>query len=101
MLFMIQCYDKEDSGDIRKNTRSAHLAYASSAGARLKFAGPLVASESDHTPVGSLIILDAASEGAARLYSENDPYNKADLFEKVTIKPMLGVLGEWLTEADD
>lgn len=101
MLFMIQCFDKEESLEIRKATRKAHLAYASSAGGRLKFGGPMMASEEDMTPVGSLVLLDAASEAAAYLYAENDPYNKAGLFEKVTIKPMLGVLGEWLAGADD
>lgn len=101
MLFMIQCFDKEDSLEIRKATRKAHLAYASSAGVRLKFAGPMMASEEDMTPIGSLVLLDAASEAAAYLYAENDPYNKAGLFEKVSINPMLGVLGEWLAGADD
>lgn len=101
MLFMIQCFDKEDSLELRKATRKAHLAYASSAGARLKFGGPMMASEEDMTPIGSLIILDAASEAAAYLYAENDPYNKAGLFEKVTIKPVVGVLGEWVAGTDN
>lgn len=101
MLFMIQCFDNEDSLEVRKATRNAHLAYASSAGVRLKFAGPMMASEEDMTPIGSLIILDAASETAAYLYAENDPYNKAGLFEKVTIKPVVSVLGEWVAGADN
>lgn len=101
MLFMIQCFDKEDSLDIRKATRKAHLAYAASAGARLKFGGPMMASEEDMTPIGSLILLDAASQTAAQLFTENDPYNKAGLFENVVIKPMLGVLGEWLAQDDE
>ena len=100
MLFMIQCFDVEDGLDLRKATREAHLAYAASAGARLKFGGPMMASEEDMTPIGSLILLDAASQAAAQLFTENDPYNKAGLFEKVTIQPMLGVLGEWLAPDD-
>lgn len=101
MLFMIQCFDIEDGLDLRKATRKEHLAYAASAGARLKFAGPMMASEEDMTPIGSLILLDAASQTAAQLFTENDPYNKAGLFEKVTIQPMLGVLGEWLAQDVD
>ena len=101
MLFMIQCFEKENGLEIRKATREAHLAYASSAGARLKFAGPMLASEEDATPIGSLILLDAASEAAAYLYADNDPYNTAGLFEKILIKPMLGVLGQWLEDHDN
>lgn len=95
MLFMIQCFDKDGALEIRKATREAHLAYAESAGARLKFAGPMMASEENMSPIGSLIILDAASQGAAQLYADNDPYAKAGLFEKVVIKPTTAVLGEW------
>ena len=97
MLFMIRCFDKEGCLEIRKATRPAHLAYAASAGARLKFGGPMMASEENQTPVGSLIILDAASETAAHLFADNDPYAKAGLFEKVIIKPVVAVLGEWVT----
>ena len=95
MLFMIQCFDKADSLELRKATRDAHLAYASSAGDRLKFGGPMMADEDNMSPIGSLILLDAASETAARLFAENDPYAKAGLFETVMIKPLVSVLGQW------
>ena len=100
MLFMIQCFDKADSLELRKATRERHLAYAASAGERLKFGGPMMASEEDMTPTGSLLLLDAASEAAAHLFAENDPYKKAGLFEKVTIKPLVSVLGEWPPKTD-
>ena len=100
MLFMIQCFDKEGALEVRKATRPAHLAYAASAGERLKFGGPMLSDEDEKMPIGSLLLLDAASETAAHLFAENDPYVKAGLFEKVTIKPLLSVLGDWVSDKD-
>lgn len=93
MLFAINAYDKPNGSAIRSTTRAAHLDYLSSAGARLKLAGPL--RDEAEKPVGSLIIIDAASEMAARLFAKNDPYAMAGLFEKVEIRPFQAVLGAW------
>lgn len=100
MLFIIRCFDKENSLEVRKANRAVHLKYNKTAGERLKFAGPIMASEEDQTPVGSLIILDAASTTAAELYAENDPYAKAGLFEKVIIKPTVAVMGDWVSKQE-
>lgn len=95
MLFIITCTDKKDSLSVRKETRAAHLQYLADAGARIKLAGPRMSPGSDPHPIGSMILLDADSEGAAILFAEHDPYNKAGLFEKVTIDPWTCALGAW------
>lgn len=96
MLFMILAHDKADSLDIRMNNRPAHLEYLKGAGARIKLAGPILSPGADPKPVGSMIVIDAASEGAVRLFAENDPYASAGLFEKVEIKPWKAVTGDWV-----
>ncbi|MFC4346896.1 YciI family protein [Kordiimonas lipolytica] len=96
MLFMILAHDKPDSVDLRMANRPAHLDYIKGAGNRIKVAGPILSPGDDPKPVGSMIIIDAASEGAVRLFAENDPYATAGLFEAVEIKPWKAVAGDWI-----
>ncbi len=97
MLYVITAHDKENSLLIRKETRPAHLDYLKSAGDRLKIGGPIMTSEGlEPAPCGSILILEAASEAAVKLFAENDPYAKAGLFETVTIVPWNGVVGNWI-----
>ncbi len=100
MLFAIQARDKADSLALRLANRDAHLSYLKDAGTRIKLAGPLLSSGADPKPIGSLIVIDAASEGAVQLFANNDPYASAGLFESVTITPWKSVLGEWVPSAD-
>lgn len=93
MLFAIHALDKPDGAALRATTRAAHLDYIRGAGTRLKLAGPL--RDADGKPVGSLIVIDAASETAARLFAQNDPYAMAGLFAAVDIRPFAALLGEW------
>ena len=95
MLFAIYCYDKPDSLGIRQATRPVHLEYLSGAGDRVKIAGPILSSGDDGSPIGSLIIVDAASETAAQLFAENDPYASAGLFDRVEIHPWRRGVGSW------
>lgn len=101
MLFVIQATDKPDSVDMRMENRPAHLQYLADAGDRIKLAGPVLSGEGDSTadphPVGSVIIIDAASEAAVKLFAENDPYATAGLFSDVTIKPFKAVTGTYVS----
>ena len=96
MLYMILCHDKPGSLKLRMSVRPAHLEYIAAAGERLKLAGPILSAGDEGSPIGSMIIMDAASDGAAMLLADNDPYNKAGLFERVDIHPWKGALGTWL-----
>jgi uncharacterized protein YciI len=75
-------HDRPGALDVRKATRAAHLAYLSACGG-VVFGGPLLGA--DGSPFGSVIVIEAADEAAARAVFENDPYAQADLFEMVSV----------------
>ena len=96
MLFMVLCYDKPNSVNLRMETRPAHLSYLKDAGERVKIAGPLMSSGENPEPIGSLILIDGASEMAVKLFADNDPYNTVGLFERVEVREWKAGLGNWL-----
>ncbi|TNE64318.1 MAG: YciI family protein [Alphaproteobacteria bacterium] len=96
MLFTIIAHDKPDSLEVRMNNRPAHLEYLKGAAGRIKVAGPILSAGDEPKPVGSMIVIDAASEGAVRLFADNDPYATAGLFERVEIRHWKAVLGDWV-----
>lgn len=95
MLFAIFCYDKPDSFDLRKATRPAHLEYLAGAGDRVKLGGPLIGPGEGAKPIGSMLVIDAASEAAVKMFADNDPYQSAGLFERVEIHHWQRVTGSW------
>ena len=82
MLYCLMCFDKKDSVDIRAQNRGDHLDYVTQTQV-VTFAGPLLTEED--AMMGSLVVIEVDSKEAARQWCENDPYNKAGLFEKVDI----------------
>lgn len=86
MLFAIICVDKPDSARLRKENRPAHLGYLEGVADRIAIAGPTLA-EDLSAPTGSLLILDFEDRAQAEAFAANDPYNRAGVFESVTIKP--------------
>ena len=99
MQFIITAFDKENSLDLRLSVRPDHLAYAVDNSITL-IAGPLLTEGDDPKPKGSMIIIEAQSKQAAEEYAANDPYAKAGLFEKVTVRPWRPALGRWLPSGD-
>ena len=84
MHFVIHAVDKPGHLQLRLDTRPAHLEYVKSGAAKLCLGGPLM--EEDHeTPKGTLIIIEAENLAAAENFAANDPYNKAGLFETVSV----------------
>lgn len=92
MLFCLIMTDKPEAGTIRAATRDAHLAYLRSFGERIRIAGPVL-SEDAQSPVGSMIIFDAADLVEARRFADADPYTTAGLFAEVSIRPWRLVIG--------
>ena len=86
MLFAIICVDKPDSAHIRAQNRPAHLDHLRAVEARIAIAGP-TQTEDRARPTGSLLILDFDSRAEVEAFAAGDPYNRAGLFETVTIKP--------------
>ncbi|MCF2871515.1 YciI family protein [Octadecabacter sp. G9-8] len=90
MRFTLITRDKPDALQIRLDNRDAHLAYIADTGV-VEMAGPFL--DPNGTMCGSLIIMDVDSLDAAQSWADNDPYAKADLFEKVRIEEWKKVIG--------
>ncbi len=85
MLFALLCTDKPGSLDLRMKVRLDHLAYLDGLGDALKAAGPFTTDEG--SPIGSLVIVDAADRAGAERIAVNDLYARAGLFAAVEIRP--------------
>jgi len=81
MLIALIARDKAGALQIRKDTRTEHLAYLDATGV-VSQAGPLIV---DGDMAGSLVILDVADMAAAEDWAANDPYAKAGLFDSVEL----------------
>jgi hypothetical protein len=84
MLFALICTDKPNSLDLRLSVRPDHVKYLESLGSKLKLAGPFTTD--DGSPIGSLVVIEAADRASAKAMAENDPYARAGLFASVEIK---------------
>lgn len=93
MIYVITCVDKSDNGAVRKENRTAHLAYLRDAGDTLFAAGPTLTDDAS-TVTGSVIMVDLPDKQAAETFAANDPYATAGLFESVTIKAWKKVFPE-------
>jgi uncharacterized protein YciI len=91
MLFAISCIDKPGSGDIRAANRDAHLAYLRQHADQIMAAGPYL-SDSGDAMTGSLLLMEFPDRSSAEAFATNDPYAKAELFDRVTIRPWRKVL---------
>lgn len=90
MLYVIHCFDKPDSLQVRMDNRPTHVEYLKSFGDKLHAAGPTL--DTDGNMNGSVVILDLEEISAAEAFAANDPYAKAGLFERVIIQPWKKVL---------
>jgi uncharacterized protein YciI len=91
-LFILACFDKPNSLDLRMATREAHLAYAGERRAMIKVAGPML-DEGDGM-AGSLFILDAPDRAAVEAFNAADPYQRAGLFGQVEIRGFKASIGQ-------
>lgn len=98
MYYAIIAQDREDSLEARLAARPAHLERLQrlQAEGRLLLAGPLPAIDSeDPGPAGftgSLVVGEFADLAAARAWADADPYLKAGVYERVSVKPFKKVL---------
>ena len=90
MRIALVTHDKPNHLHIRKENREAHLAYIKKSGV-VEMAGPFL--DASEKMCGSLIILDVNDMVAAEAWAENDPYNRAGLFETSALKVWKKVIG--------
>jgi len=98
MLYAIISQDKPGSLERRLQARPAHLARleALKSDARLILAGPHPAVDSPDPGAagftGSLVVAEFDSLEAARAWADADPYEAADVYESIVVKPFKKVL---------
>ena len=90
MLIALIAHDKPGHLQTRKDNREAHLAYIEATGV-VSQAGPLLSETGEMQ--GSLVILDVEDMASAQDWARNDPYEKAGLFETVTLTRWNRVIG--------
>ncbi|HZZ32171.1 MAG TPA: YciI family protein [Phenylobacterium sp.] len=91
-LFMLACFDKPNSLDLRMATREAHLAYARDNASIIKVAGPLL--DAAQAMAGSLFILEADDRAQVEAFNAADPYQQAGLFGQVEIRGFRASIGQ-------
>jgi uncharacterized protein YciI len=84
MPYVILAKDKPNGFDLRAEIRPAHLDYLKEQDAILMAAGPFV--DDEDRMVGSMLIVDVATEADAKRFAENDPFAKAGLFVSSEIR---------------
>ena len=93
VLYAIISEDVEDSLEKRMSARPDHLKrlQALQDEGRLVLAGPHPAVDSDNPGdagfTGSLVVAEFDNLQAAQQWADNDPYNDAGVYAKVTVKP--------------
>ncbi|MEH6444049.1 MAG: YciI family protein [Oceanospirillaceae bacterium] len=98
MLYAFIAQDYPNSLEKRLAARPEHLARLRllQEQGRLILAGPNPAIESDNPGeagfTGSLIVAEFSSLADAQQWASEDPYNKEQVYEKITIKPFKKVL---------
>ena len=85
MLFAIHMIDRPHAKQLRAEVASAHKAFVGQHLNAMYVGGPLL-DDDGKTPVGSLIVMDFPNRAAAEAFIAEEPYNRAGLFEQVTIR---------------
>lgn len=98
MLYAIISEDVEESFENRMTARPAHLARlkALQNEGRLLLAGPHPKIDTENPGdagfSGSLVVAEFSSLSDAQAWADDDPYIKAGVYAKVTVKPFKKVL---------
>ncbi|QKS02059.1 YciI family protein [Sphingomonas sp. CL5.1] len=83
-VFALIGFDKPDSVPLRMATWEAHLAFVRSRRSEVKFAAPFLNDAGEM--IGTLLLVDLADRLAAEAFQAEDPYTRADLFERREMK---------------
>ncbi|EPJ52706.1 MAG: yciI-like protein [Osedax symbiont Rs2] len=98
MLYAFICHDHPNSLQLRLQARPEHLARLESLKqqGRLIIAGPHPAIDSEDPGEagfsGSLIVAEFDNLATAQQWAAEDPYQKAGVYKKVSVKPFKKVL---------
>lgn len=93
MLYAIVSLDVENSGELRKQARPAHVGRLNALRdeGRLVLAGPFPAVDAEDPGAagftGSLIVAEFADLDTARAWADTDPYLAAGVYRQVDVRP--------------
>ena len=96
MLYIVYQIDGPDSPEIRAAARDAHFKYLDEHEDILVLGGAMLADDGK-TRTGSVLIINVEDLAAAEAFSENEPFRRAGLFERVEINRMRR--GQWNPDA--
>ena len=88
MHYVIHCLDHSGAVQKRLDHYEAHKAYLGAAAMKTVISGPLMADD-ETTMIGSCFVVDAASLAEVQAFNANDPFNKAGLWQTISIRPFL------------
>jgi uncharacterized protein len=91
MRYIRLCYDRPGTEQLRNTLRAIHRAYfqdnlREGSAVRVIDAGPLCVNDSDDTNIASFMIIEANSKADVVKFHDNDPFTKANLYERVDIE---------------
>jgi uncharacterized protein YciI len=92
MKFALQCILAKDSNDQRITLRTDHLRYIDAHKEQIFCGGPTL--DDSGTPEMMLIILDVSDLASVEAFIQAEPYNRAGVFERVTIRQWRQILPE-------
>jgi len=95
VLYILYNEDRPDALAIREATRDAHLAYLERHKDKVVLGGGLL-SEDGQTRLGSVFIINVPNRKAAEVFSSEEPFRKAGLFQTTKITRMRR--GQWHPE---
>jgi uncharacterized protein len=90
MLYAIMAQDREGSEAVRLAQRDGHLAHFRNHQDRIALAGPLAGD--DGRSVGSLVIIEAASEAEADAFIRADPFYQAGVWNEPVVARLKGTI---------
>jgi uncharacterized protein YciI len=86
--FIVHCTDVADGAARREPLRQAHRDYLEQYADQVVARGPLKTDDGE-TVIGSALLLDVADRAAAEALLADEPFNKAGVYEQVTIERWL------------
>ncbi len=86
MHYVVHCLDFEGAVEKRLAHYEAHKTYLASAPVKTIISGPLLADD-EETMIGSCFVLEADNLAEVEAFNANDPFAKAGLWERVSIRP--------------
>lgn len=93
-LFHVYCEDGPGAAALREKYLAAHLAYVEAHMAAYRAAGPLRDGSGAYS--GSVFIVSAADEAAARALMDGDPYFSSGMYARVRIAAFRAAAGTWV-----